>query len=80
MKHADFKFDILSGLIEARSTEYERTKVASGLCEGVIRREATETEGLVYYKNSIVVCLCVCVCLFVRIVLKRWRNKNRAYN
>ena len=25
-------------------------------------------------------CVFVCVCLFVRIVLKRWRNKNRTYN
>ena len=23
---------------------------------------------------------CVCVCLFVRIVLKRWTNKNRTNN
>ena len=22
----------------------------------------------------------LCVCVFVRIVLKRWRNKNRTYN
>ena len=33
----------------------------SGLCERVIRGEATETEGLVYYQNLIIVCLFVCL-------------------
>ena len=28
IKHADFKYDIFSGLLEARSAEHERTKVA----------------------------------------------------
>ena len=31
-------------------------------------------------KLNCCVFVCVCVCLFVRIVLKRWRNKNRTYN
>ena len=33
---------------EAHSAEHQQTKVASDLCERVIRCEATETEGLVY--------------------------------
>ena len=28
IKHADFKYDIFSGLLEARSAEHELTKVA----------------------------------------------------
>ena len=38
---------MLGALFEARSAEHERTTVAQRLCERVIRREATETEGLV---------------------------------
>ena len=38
-------------------------RLRSDFCERVIRREATETEGLVLFKSAIV--LCVFVCLFV---------------
>ena len=35
-------------MFESRSAEHERTNVAKRLCERVIRREAAETEGLLY--------------------------------
>ena len=56
----------------APNTSEQRSR--SGLCEGVIRREATETEGLVTYINLastylysslLSMCVVVCVCLFV---------------
>ena len=44
----------------APSTSEQRLR--SGLCEGVIRREATETEGLVLFKLN---CCVVFVCLLI---------------
>ena len=35
---------------------------------------------LIYIIKTQLLCVCLCVCLFVRIVLKRWRNKKRTYN
>ena len=47
IKQADFKYDIFSGLLEALAPNKSEQTSRSGLCKRVIRREATETEGLV---------------------------------
>ena len=49
IKHSVFKYDfvIVSLRRVAPNTNEQRSR--SGLCERVIRREATETEGLVLY-------------------------------
>ena len=48
--HSDFKYDFLVVSLRrvAQNTSEQRSR--SGLCGGVIRREATETEGLVINK------------------------------
>ena len=51
IKYADFQCNIFNSPFEALFAEHERTKVAKRLGEGVIRCEATETEGSLL-KNS----------------------------
>ena len=46
----------------APNTSEQRSR--SGLGKRVIRREATETEGLVIIKTQLL-CVCLCVCVFV---------------
>ena len=64
--------------------------IACYSCNQFADRPQYRVDGLVYiymyYIKTQLLCVCVCVCvcvfvcLFVRIVLKRWRNKNRTYN
>ena len=51
IKHTDFKCDMLVVSLRRAAPKTSEQRSRSGLCEGVIRREATETEGLV---------LCIC--------------------
>ena len=53
IKHSVFKYDfvIVSLRRVAPNTNEQRSR--SGLCERVIRREATETEGLVLYNYRV---------------------------
>ena len=47
----------------APNTSEQRSR--SGLCEGVIRREATETEGLVYIYSSVRLIAIALLAIFV---------------
>ena len=52
--HADFKYDILVVSLRRVAPNTSEQRSRSGLCEGVIRREATETEGLVTIRTQII--------------------------
>ena len=54
-----YKYTTHNGTPLVANTNEQRSR--SDLCEGVIRREATETEGLVLLKLD----CCLFVCLFV---------------
>ena len=57
---ADFKYDILVVSLRRVAPNTSEQRSRSGLCEGVIRREATETEGLVIIKT---------LCFFVTMIM-----------
>ena len=50
--HADFKYDFLVVSLRRVSLNTSEQRSRSGLCEGVIRREATQNEGLVPNNNE----------------------------
>ena len=53
IKHADFKYDILVVSLRRVAPNTSEQRSRSGLCKRVIRREATETEGLVNIKSAV---------------------------
>ena len=48
VKHADFRCDFLGVALRRVEPNTSIQRSRSGLCERVIRREETETEGLIY--------------------------------